>query len=154
MEPMTKAQKVANILTKLGLEPSILEDTFITFRFEMKYVYAVVEEKEEDNYTQVRFPNFYPVEQDEVVDCLLACNKCNRDLRQIKVFMNKEMTDIDASFEFSYTSDEELKEQLNHALFMIGYVRRGFMDALEELHEGGSDDDSSEIEEIQEDDND
>lgn len=93
-------------------------------------------------------------QEDEVVDCLLACNKCNRDLRQIKVFMNKEMTDIDASFEFSYTSDEELKEQLNHALFMIGYVRRGFMDALEELHEGGSDDDSSEIEEIQEDDND
>ena len=135
---MGKIETVCQILRDFGLEPEVVDDA-ICVKFEMKRISIHLNEEDEDcenagdKYVNVSFPAFYSVMEDEVADVLVVCNKANRELRQIKTFLSEDLDFVNSSFEFWYFNENDLRNSLKYALFMISHVRSWFFRELKNV---------------------
>lgn len=129
---MDKTHAIIKFLRQQGLRPTEMGNV-ITVRFEMKNLVILATEDEEDPYFIVLMPQFCKIEDTDVATALMACNKCNRELRQVKVYLSPDLTNIDAAFQFYAHTDEEIEHQLAHALYMISHTRHSFYETLQEL---------------------
>ena len=57
---------------------------------------------------------------------LVVCNKANRELRQIKTFLSEDLDAVSSSFEFWYLNNDDLRNSLKFALYMISHIRSWF----------------------------
>ena len=64
---------------------------------------------------------------------LVVCNKANRELRQIKTFLSEDMDVVSSSFEFWYLNNDDLRNSLKFALYMISHVRSWFVRELRNI---------------------
>ena len=70
---------------------------------------------------------------EDVADVLVVCNKANRELRQIKTFLSEDMDVVSSSFEFWYLNNDDLRNSLKFALYMISHVRSWFVRELRNI---------------------
>ena len=136
---MGKIETVCEILRDLGLEPEVV-DGEIRVRYEMKYISIHIKDDTEDDndedknsrdqYVNVSYAAYYGVKDDEVADVLVVCNKANRELRQLKTFVSEDLSYVSSSFEFWYLDNDDLRNSIKYALFMISHVRSWFFREL------------------------
>lgn len=154
---MGKIETVCKILEGDGLKPSI-EDGRILVRYEMKRLIISLSDDEDvehpDKYVNVAYPYFYDVDEGEIPDMLVLCNKANRELRQIKTFLSEDLNTVSSSFEFWYHDDDDLANSIHYALYMISHIRAWFMSELRKLQTSTDNPTESEMDDNSEEKND
>ena len=120
------------VLTHLGLKPSLDEEEDITFYYQLKCVYIIVADDDEP-YAILLYPQFYDIEEGEESIALATCNKMTRELKLCKVYVDTSFKTVSSSFEFYYANDEALELCLRHSLHILGRVKSIFRQDMEML---------------------
>ena len=119
---MTKKEMILEAIETLGYKPHVDDDDDICVRFQMKSIFFMTGQ-EEEQYISVILPQFYEVNEGEETLSLAVCNKVTRDLKLVKVYIDQTLKSVTASCEFFYTDMESLKNNVKHVLNILGMVR-------------------------------
>ena len=131
---MKKADLIVNTLKRLGCRPYVDEDGDITFRYQLKPLYAMVGDEDEPYVTLVQ-PYVYEIEHGEEIEVLATCNKLTRDVNLVKVYIDQTHQSVTASYEFFYSDASSLELSLKESLRLMGMIRTMFKQAKKELSE-------------------
>ena len=119
---MTKKEMILEAIETLGYKPHVDDDDDICVRYQMKSIFFMTGQ-EEEQYVSVILPQFYEVNEGEETLSLAVCNKVTRDLKLVKVYIDQTLKSVTASCEFFYTDMESLKNNVKHVLNILGMVR-------------------------------
>lgn len=119
---MTKREMIMEAIESLGYKPYIDDDGDIYMRYQMKSIYFMTGQDEEQ-YISVILPQFHEVNEGEETLALAVCNKLSREVKMCKVYIDHTLNNVTASCEFFYTNMESLKNSVNHAMKILGLVR-------------------------------
>lgn len=122
---MTKKDMIMEAIESLGYKPYLDEDGDICVCYQMKSIYFV-SAQEEEQYVAAIFPQFSEVKEGEDVIVLAACNKVSRDVKLAKVYIDQSLKNVSASCEFFYTDMESLKNNVEYALSILGMIRSAY----------------------------
>ena len=122
---MTKKEMILEAIETLGYKPHVDDDDDICVRFQMKSIFFMTGQ-EEEQYVSVILPQFYEVNEGEETLSLAVCNKVTRDLKLVKVYIDQTLKSVTASCEFFYTDMDSLKNNVEHVLNILGMVRSAY----------------------------
>ena len=130
-------------LESMGYRPQIDKDGDIAFMYQMRQLFIVSRNIEEDPYVLIYQPELAAIEEGEELLTFAACNDVTRDSKVIKIYVDPNMETVSSSCEFFFT-DDSFDLQLSMALKMLGVVRKVFLNRLSELKDAanGQDDDN------------
>lgn len=128
---MDKRSMVISVLEDMGYQPRVDSDGDVLFRFQMKHLYVLATQQEENPFLVIMLPQFYEMSEGEEIKVLTLCNKLTREVRLAKIYIDTNLTEVTASCEFFYS----LRMQLEHSLVILGRVRSVFRQALVEFEE-------------------
>ncbi|MCM1078095.1 MAG: hypothetical protein NC344_02155 [Bacteroidales bacterium] len=131
---MTKKELITSILVELGYRPRTDEEGDVAVRYQMKTVYFLTGD-EDEKYMVALLPQFAGIEEGEETLTLVTCNKLSREIKLAKVYVDRTLRNVSACCEFFYTDVESLKENIIHALNILGVVRSAYHNAGRELAE-------------------
>ena len=142
---MKKSELVCSILKGMGLSP-VLDGGFVVVAFEMKtLVINLLQDNENDNideedkYITISLHDYYELSsEDDICEVMVACNRLNRELRQIKTYITEDFQHVSSSVEFWYLNEEDLKNSIDFALYMLSRIRPSFYHALRAIHEAAT----------------
>ena len=129
---MTKKEMILEAIETLGYKPHVDDDDDICVRYQMKSIFFMTGQ-EEEQYISVILPQFYEVNEGEETLSLAVCNKVTRDLKLVKVYIDQTLKSVTASCEFFYTDMESLKNNVEHVLNILGMVRSAYHNAKVEF---------------------
>ena len=129
---MTKKEMILEAIETLGYKPHVDDDDDICVRYQMKSIFFMTGQ-EEEQYISVILPQFYEVNEGEETLSLAVCNKVTRDLKLVKVYIDQTLKSVTASCEFFYTDMESLTNNVEHVLNILGMVRSAYHKAKAEL---------------------
>ena len=129
-----KKQRIMTLLEELGYKPKLDEDGDVCLRYEMKSFYFMPG-ADLDDYMTVWFPQFISIPEDEVPQFLAISNKCSREVRMAKFYVDANLTTVGASCEFFFNSDESLKYSIQQSLDILGRARTVFLQTQAALYE-------------------
>lgn len=132
---MNKKELILQTLEKMGYNPEIDNDGDIIFRFQMKSVFVLME-GEDEKYVSVMLPQFHEIADGEETLVLAVCNKMTRELKLVKVYVDRTFKNVTATCEFFYANEEALEDCLAQSLELLGIVRSLFRKNKAELSEG------------------
>lgn len=127
---MTNRELIMEVLENLGYQPRVDEEDDIFIRYQMKTIFFLIR-NEDEQYVSVVLPQFADVEEGEETLTLGVCNKMSRDLKIAKVYIDQTLKNVSASFEFFYTDQQSLANNVEYALKILGMVRTIFYKAKE-----------------------
>lgn len=127
---MTNRELIMEVLENLGYQPRVDEEDDIFIRYQMKTIFFMTR-NENEQYVSVVLPQFADVEEGEETLTLGVCNKMTRDLKIAKVYIDQTLKNVSASFEFFYTDQQSLENNVEYALKILGMVRTIFYKAKE-----------------------
>lgn len=127
---MTNRELIMEVLENLGYQPRVDEEDDIFIRYQMKTIFFMTR-NENEPYVSVVLPQFADVEEGEETLTLGVCNKMSRDLKIAKVYIDQTLKNVSASFEFFYTDQQSLENNVEYALKILGMVRTIFYKAKE-----------------------
>lgn len=131
---MTKKEQIFALLGRMGYKPDYDEDGDITLMYQLKQLYFITNDDEDDKFVQLLFPQFHRLNDDEETKlALFACNKVTCESKLVKVYIDKTFTKVSASVEFYYTDDESLQMNVEKSLGVIGITRSAFEKSMKEL---------------------
>ena len=131
---MTKKELIVKVLEDMGFRPHEDNDGDVTFRYQMKNIFAVVGD-ESEQYLVLIMPQFYEIEAGEEHIALAACNKITRELKLIKVYVDQTFKNVSANSEFYYTDEESMKNNIENSLRILGIVRTLYRNTMREFIE-------------------
>ena len=131
---MKKKETIISALEKIGCSPEVDDDGDIMFRYQMKTVYAMVGD-EEEQYVSMMLPQFNEIEEGQDALVLAVCNKMTRELKIAKVYIDQTFKNVTATCEFYYANEESLEQNLRNSLQMLGVVRTVFRNNMADLAE-------------------
>ena len=137
---MNKKEMILSILEEKGYKPEIDNDGDVFIRYQMKTVFVIVGNAD-DNYVAVLLPQFHEIAEGEESIVLATCNKMTRELKLVKVYIDQSFQNVSASCEFYYSDDKALGERINHSLELLGVIRSEFRKNKTELSAGLNDND-------------
>lgn len=137
---MNKKEMILSILEEKGYKPEIDNDGDVFIRYQMKTVFVIVGNAD-DNYVAVLLPQFHEIAEGEESIVLATCNKMTRELKLVKVFIDQTFQNVSASCEFYYSDEKSLEERINHSLELLGVIRSEFRKNKTELSAGLNDND-------------
>lgn len=129
---MNKKEMILSILEKKGYKPEIDNDGDVFIRYQMKTVFVIVGNAD-DNYVAVLLPQFHEIAEGEESIVLATCNKMTRELKLVKVYIDQSFQNVSASCEFYYSDEKSLEERINHSLELLGVIRSEFRKNKTEL---------------------
>lgn len=125
---------IKNALESLGYNPRVDEDGDLYLCYQMKSFYFSVEDTEHGQFVTVVLAKFYELEDDNAaIKAITVCNKLNRELRLVKVFVNQTFEGVSATCEFYYSDEEVLKQNLEYSVAALGVIRTAFLKVMCEL---------------------
>lgn len=132
---MTKKELIMNTLEKnMGYSPELDSDGDIRFLYQMKTIYIMTNDNDEQ-YVSVLLPQFYEFEEGQETLMLAVCNRMTHEMKMAKVYIDQTFKNITASCEFYYANEEALEYTLRKALEIFSVIRSAFILKLEELSE-------------------
>lgn len=131
---MTKQEMIMEAIEGFGYKPVIDDDGDILVCYQMKSIYFMMRQ-EEEQYVVVIYPQFAEVDEGEETLTLAVCNKLTRDVKLAKVYIDQTLKSVSASCEFFYTDMESLKSNVEHSLRILGMVRSAFAKAKAEFND-------------------
>ena len=129
---MTKKELIMQTLEKMGYSPEEDEDGDITFLFQMKHLYVMVG-NEDEQYVSVLLPQFRDVDEGKEALVLAVFNKMTCETKLLKVYVDHTYKNVTASCEFFYTDEESFEQSLTHSLKLLGMTRSSFMRHMREM---------------------
>ena len=132
---MTKKEMVMAAIEANGYKPQIDGDGDVFVRYQMKTIYFMVNQDEDEQYVVALLPQFAEVKEGEETLTLAVCNKETRDFKLAKIFIDRSLKNVSASCEFFYTDAECLKVCVEHALNILGFVRSTYFRIKSEMGE-------------------
>ena len=132
---MTKKEQIINVLERMGYKPKIDKEGDIMLRYQLKTLFFLVNDDDEENFVNVILPQFAEIDDGEETLYLAACNKVTRGTRMVKVYVDQTFKNITASCEFYYANDESLEFNLQKSLSMLSIIRTLYRNCIKELSE-------------------
>lgn len=132
---MTKKEQIINVLERMGYKPKIDKEGDIMLRYQLKTLFFLVNDDDEENFVNVILPQFAEIDNGEETLYLAACNKVTHGTRMVKVYVDKTFKNITASCEFYYANDESLEFNLQKALSILAIIRTLYRNCIKELSE-------------------
>lgn len=130
---MSKKENVATVLQGMGYTPQYDDDGDIHILYQMKHVFFLLSEDDEDNYISIMLPQFVDIEEGEESLALAVCNKMTRELKNAKVYVDSSFKCISGTCEFFYVNNEALEYRIKKSLRMIGLMRSQYYKYQKEL---------------------
>lgn len=132
---MTKKEQIINVLERMGYKPKIDKEGDIMLRYQLKTLFFLVNDDDEENFVNVILPQFVEIDDGEETLYLAACNKVTRGTRMVKVYVDQTFKNITASCEFYYANDESLEFNLQKSLSILAIIRTLYRNCIKELSE-------------------
>lgn len=132
---MTKKEQIINVLERMGYKPKIDKEGDIMLRYQLKTLFFLVNDDDEENFVNVILPQFAEIDDGEETLYLAACNKVTRGTRMVKVYVDQTFKNITASCEFYYANDESLEFNLQKSLSILAIIRTLYRNCIKELSE-------------------
>ena len=132
---MTKKEQIINVLERMGYKPKIDKEGDIMLRYQLKTLFFLVNDDDEENFVNVILPRFAEIDEGEETLYLAACNKVTRGTRMVKVYVDQTFKNITASCEFYYANDESLEFNLQKSLSILSIIRTLYRNCIKELSE-------------------
>lgn len=129
---MDKRDMIFKAVENMGYKPHLDSDGDIFFTYQMKSIYILIGNMDEP-YVQVQLPQFFDIEEEQEALVLAICNKMTRELKILKVYIDQTFKHVTADYEFLYTNEEALAQNLDSAISRLGIVRRAFRNTLNEM---------------------
>ncbi|MGM9804783.1 MAG: hypothetical protein ACI308_11485 [Muribaculaceae bacterium] len=123
---MTKTEMIQEALTSLGYKPIIDDDNDIYILYQMKNIFFFINEEDEDPFVSVTLPRFTEIEEGEETLFMTVCNHMTREIKLLKVYIDRDMTSISATCEFFFTNMESLRSNIEVSLKILGMIRSHF----------------------------
>lgn len=123
-----------NAVECLGYKPQTDEDGDVIVLYQMKTIYFIVGQEEEP-YVVAVLPQFAEIDEGEEIMSLAICNQITRDTKLAKVYIDQTLKSISANCGFFYTDEECLKNNIGHALNILGMIRSVYHTTKAELNE-------------------
>lgn len=121
---MEKNKKlVMKVLKDMGYEPELDSDQDIRLCMEMKIFYFFMPDNEEESYVNIVLPQFSRIQEGKEILALAACNIMTRDMKLLKVYVEKNHESVSASCEFIYTDEDSLKQNIVTCLDVMSIVK-------------------------------
>ena len=132
---MTKKEQIINVLERMGYKPKIDKEGDIMLRYQLKTLFFLVNDDDEENFVNVILPQFAEIDDGEETLYLAACNKVTRGTRMVKVYVDQTFKNITASCEFYYANDESLEFNLQKSLSILSIIRTLYRNCIKEVSE-------------------
>lgn len=130
---MSKKENVVTILQGMGYTPQYDDDGDLHILYQMKYVFFLLNEEDEDNYISIMLPQFVDLEEGEESMALAVCNKMTRELKLAKIYVDKTFKSVSGTCEVFYANNEALEYSIKKSLRMIGCMRSLYYKYQKEL---------------------
>lgn len=116
-------QLVMKVLKDMGYEPELDSDQDIRLCMEMKEFYFFMTEEEEECYVNIVLPQFTGIKEGKEILALATCNIMTRDMKLLKVYVEKNHESVSASCEFIYTDEDSLKQNIVCSMEVMSIVK-------------------------------
>lgn len=130
---MTKKEQIFAVLERIGYKPKYDHDNDIFIIYQMKHIYFLTSEEDEDPFVGILYPQFFEMEDGQELLYLVACNKMTRDSKFAKVFVDQTHRRVSAACEFFYANDESLECCIRGSIRILSVMRTAFIKALQDL---------------------
>lgn len=131
---MTKKEMILEVIENLGYKPHVDDDGDICVRYQMKSIFFLTGQ-EEEQYVSAILPQFSEVQEGEETMTLAICNKVSREIKLAKVYIDQTLKSVTASCEFFYTDMDSLKNNVEHSLNILGMVRSTYFKVRSEFND-------------------
>lgn len=131
---MTKKEMILEAIENLGYKPHVDDDGDICVRYQMKSIFFLTGQ-EEEQYVSAILPQFSEVQEGEETMTLAICNKVSREIKLAKVYIDQTLKSVTASCEFFYTDMDSLKNNVEHSLNILGMVRSTYFKVRTEFND-------------------
>lgn len=116
-------QLVMKVLKDMGYEPELDSDQDIRLCMEMKELYFFMPDEEEECYVNIVLPQFTGIKEGKEILALATCNIMTRDMKLLKVYVEKNHESVSASCEFIYTDEDSLKQNIVCSMEVMSIVK-------------------------------
>ena len=123
---------IVTAIESLGYRANVDDDGDVCVRYQMKDIYFLVGQ-EEEQYVSVLLPRFSEVHEGEETLTLAVCNIMNREMKLAKVYIDPTLKNVIASCDFFYTDMDSLADNVEHVLNFLGLVRSAYNKTKAEL---------------------
>lgn len=131
---MTKKEMILEAIEGLGYKPHVDDDGDICVRYQMKNIFFLTGQ-EEEQYVSAILPQFSEIQEGEETMTLAICNKVSREIKLAKVYIDQTLKSVTASCEFFYTDMDSLKNNVEHSLNILGMVRSTYFKVRSEFND-------------------
>lgn len=129
---MDKKEEITNSLKRMGYNPVYDEDGDVKLTYQMKSIFFFPGE-EDESYVSTLLPKFFDIEEGQESMALAACNKLNRELKVIKMYLDNDFKTVSCAGEFYYLNDASLEDSISKVLGLLGVAKTFFKRAFDEL---------------------
>ena len=130
---MSKKENVVSVLQGMGYTPQYDDDGDIYILYQMKHVFFLLSEDDDDSYISIMLPQFVDLEEGEESLALAVCNKMTRELKLAKIYVDKTFKSVTGTCEVFYANNEALEYSIKKSLRMIGLMRSQYYKYQKEL---------------------
>ncbi len=116
-------QLVMKVLKDMGYEPELDSDQDIRLCMEMKEFYFFMPDEEDERYVNIVLPQFTGIKEGKEILALATCNIMTRDMKLLKVYVEKNHESVSASCEFIYTDEDSLKRNIVCSMEVMSIVK-------------------------------
>lgn len=116
-------QLVMKVLKDMGYEPELDSDQDIRLCMEMKEFYFFMPDEEDERYVNIVLPQFTAIKEGKEILALATCNIMTRDMKLLKVYVEKNHESVSASCEFIYTDEDSLKRNIVCSMEVMSIVK-------------------------------
>lgn len=131
---MTKKEMIMTAIESFGYKPTVDDDGDVSVRYQMKSIYFMTGQDEEQ-YVSAILPQFSEVSEGEEIQTLAVCNKVSREVKLVKVYIDQSLKSVSASCEFFYTDMDSLRANVEHSLSILGMVRSTYFRTRSEFND-------------------
>ena len=111
------------VLKDMGYEPELDSDQDIRLCMEMKEFYFFMPDEEEKCYVNIVLPQFTGIKEGKEILALATCNIMTRDMKLLKVYVEKNHESVSASCDFIYTDEDSLKQNIVCSMEVMSIVK-------------------------------
>lgn len=111
------------VLKDMGYEPELDSDQDIRLCMEMKELYFFMPDEEEERYVNIVLPQLTGIKEGKEILALATCNIMTRDMKLLKVYVEKNHESVSASCEFIYTDEDSLKQNIVSSIEVMSIVK-------------------------------
>lgn len=117
----------------MGYNPKIDKDGDITMRYQLKQLYFMITDNEEEQFVSLYLSQFYKIEDGEVINNLVLCNNMTQDVKFVKFFIDRTHEYVTACCDFFYYDEQSLESNIKKSLEIFSITRTAYMKRLKEM---------------------